>query len=141
MKKYLTKSFFLFVMALFLMVASQNQTEAADYYLGEYANGQVAYLDTSSIRTENHYVQGYHEGDTYRCTVKAVWLDSNQYDRISYTIYIGQTEMIEKNGTRVYQTMRGPHNYLDENPVEYALVKYFTKVHTDDWHKVPEHIR
>ena len=58
--------------ALLLAGSYDNFAQAADYYLGIYHNGQEAYLDTSSIRTTNHYTQGWHSGDTYTCMVKAV---------------------------------------------------------------------
>ena len=86
-------------MAVTLLVAGNynNRVEAADYYLGVYRNGQEAYLDTSSIRTKNEYVNGYHEGDTYTCTVKAVWAGSNSYSTVSYEVYVGQTGTLYKN--------------------------------------------
>ena len=55
---------FFLLMAL-VFAGSQNNVEAADYYLGVYHNGQEAYLDSSSIRVTNHYNNGYHSGDTY----------------------------------------------------------------------------
>lgn len=124
-----------------LLLTGVNQAAAEDYYVGEYHDGRAAYLDTSSIRVENHYTQGYHEGDTYSCVVKAVNSSSGKYDYINYNFYVGQTESIYKNGERVYSTMKGPHDYLANNPVENKLLKYFYKRHEDDWNKVPKQIR
>ena len=35
------------------------------------------------ICTDNHYLQGYHEGDTYSCLAKVVWPNSDQYDLVA----------------------------------------------------------
>ncbi len=127
----------------FLLVSNYNNfAEAADYYLGVYHSGQEAYLDTSSIRTTNHYTQGYHSGDTYTCIVKAVRPGSSSYDTVHYEIYCGQTVSLDKNGERVWQTIRAKDlNYLEKNPVENNLVKYFSKLTDENWSEVPERIR
>ena len=109
--------------------------------MGEYSNGQIAYLDTSSIRTDNHYIQGYHEGDTYNCLVKAVWPDSEQYDVVTYEFYIGQTVGIKKNGKQIYHTMKGAPNFFDKNPVEKNLCAFFQRKHDQEWNNIPERIR
>ncbi len=129
-------------MALVLAGNYNNQVEAADYYLGVYHNGQNAYLDSSSIRVTNHYNNGYHSGDTYTCTVKAVWSGSNSYDTVHYEIYVGQTVTLHKNGEKVFQTIRAkdPH-YLEKNPVENNLVRYFEKRSEQEWSSVPERIQ
>lgn len=116
------------IMAIFLLTGI-NPVAAEDYYIGEYPDGRGAYFDTTSVRVENHYTQGYHEGDTYSCVVKAVDSSSSKYDYINYEFYIGQTESIYINGERVYSTMKGPRDYLANNPVENELLKYFYKIH------------
>ena len=119
-----------------------NRVEAADYYLGVYHSGQEAYLDISSIRTTNHYTQGYHSGDTYTCIVKAVWSGSNSYDTVHYEIYVGQTGTLYKNGEKVWQTIRPKDpNYLKNNPVENNLMNYFGRLSQQEWSSVPERIR
>ena len=138
----LWKNLVILVAAVLTLSGFQTNAEASDYYLGVYNSGQVAYLDTSSIRIENHYVQGYHEGDTYSCTVKAVWPDSDEYEKIHYEIYVGQTESITKNGEQVWQTIRAKDpNYLEKNPVEASLLRYFYKKHESDWKNTPDRIR
>ena len=141
MKKILSVLFLTIFVMLIFPCTSIRHVEANDIYMGEYHNGQTAYLHTSSIRTENHYVQGYHEGDTYRCSVKAVWPNSDQYEEISYEFYIGQTERIKKNGVQIFQTMRGPRDFFDKNPVEKKLCAFFYKKHEQEWHTVPERIK
>ncbi|MBR1647932.1 MAG: hypothetical protein IJ685_14385 [Selenomonadaceae bacterium] len=119
-----------------------NCVEAADYYLGVYHSGQEAYLDTSSIRTTNEYTQGWHSGDTYTCTVRAVWSGSNSYSTVNYEVYVGQTVTLYKNGEEVFRTIRAKDpKYLDKNPVEYNLVRYFEKLSQQEWSSVPERIR
>ena len=128
-------------MVLLMQLGNQPNAKASDIYMGEYSNGQIAYLDTSSIRTENSYVQGYHEGDTYSCLVKAVWPNSNNYDSISYDFYIGQVVGIKKNGVQIYHTMKGSANFFENNPVEKNLCDYFRKKHEREWNTVPERIK
>ena len=128
--------------ALLVVGSYNNRAEAADYYLGVYHSGQEAYLDTSSIRTKNEYVNGYHEGDTYTCTVKAVWSGSNSYDVVHYRVYVGQTVTLYKNGEEVFRTIRAKDpNYLEKNPVEHNLVRYFEKLSQQEWSSIPERIR
>ena len=130
------------VVALLVAGSYDNRAEAADYYLGVYHSGQEAYLDTSSIRTKNEYVNGYHEGDTYTCTVKAVWRGSNSYSTVSYEIYVGQTGTLYKNGEKVWQTIHPKDpNYLKNNPVENNLLSYFGRLSQQEWSSVPERIR
>ena len=128
--------------ALLLAGSYDNFAQAADYYLGIYHNGQEAYLDTSSIRTTNHYTQGWHSGDTYTCTVKAVWSGSDSYDTVNYEVYVSQTVTLYKNGIEVYRTIRAKDpNYLEKNPVENNLVKYFEHRSQQEWNSVPERIK
>ena len=127
--------------ALVCLIFQHSRAEASDYYLGEYPNGQIAYMDTSSIRVTNHYSNGYHDGDTYTCIVKAVDPGSDRYDKVHYEIYVGQTESIKKNGIKLWQTIRGDAHFLENNPVEAALLKYFEQRHKEDWKKVPERIK
>ncbi|MBQ7497482.1 MAG: hypothetical protein IJU00_06580, partial [Selenomonas sp.] len=63
----------------------------------------------------------------YSCLVKAVYDTSGEYDVINYAFYIGQTESIQKNRERVYSTMKGPHDYLKNNPIEAKLLRYFIR--------------
>ena len=133
---------FVFVMLIFLSDIEDNSVEAADYYLGVYHNGQEAYLDTSSIRTTNHYTQGYHSGDTYTCIVKAIWSGSDNYDSVRYEVYCGQTVTLLKNGEEVFRTIRAKDpDYLDNNPVENNLVKYFSQLTIQNWDSIPERIK
>lgn len=141
MNKTVLKSLIVLFMVLFVQLGNQHDAKAGDIYMGEYSNGQVAYLDTSSIRTDNHYVQGYHEGDTYSCLVKAVWPNSDQYDEVSYEFYIGQTVGIKKNGKQIYHTMKGALDFFDKNPVEKNLWAFFQRKHEQEWSKIPERIR
>ena len=127
---------------LFVFGGYDNRVEAVDYYLGVYHSGQEAYLDTSSIRTRNEYVNGYHEGDTYTCIVKAVWRGSNNYDTVRYEVYVGQTGTLYKNGEKVWQTIHPKDpNYLTNNPVENNLMMYFGKLSQRNWHSIPERIK
>ena len=140
MKKFCT---IVILTVTFLFVGSYNNlVQAADYYLGVYHSGQEAYLDTSSIRTTNHYNNGYHSGDTYTCDVKAVWSGSGNYDVVRYEVYVGQTVTLIKNGEKVWQTIHPKdRNYLKNNPVENNLVRYFEKLSSQNWNSIPERIR
>ena len=132
----------MFLAGALILISRCNSVEAADYYMGAYHNGQEAYLDSSSIRTKNEYVNGYHDGDTHTCIVKAVWPGSNSYDVVRYEIYVGQTVALYKNGEKVYQTIHAKDpNYLKNNPVENNIVRYFEKLTTQNWNSVPERIR
>ena len=132
----------LLTVALLVVSSYNNRVEATDYYLGDYHNGQEAYLDTSSIRTTNEYQNGYHSGDTFTCMVKAVWRGGKSYDAVQYRIYVGQTVTLYKNGEEVYRTIRAKDpNYLKNNPVENNLVRYFEKLSQQEWNSVPERIR
>lgn len=62
-KLFLFKLPILVLFILLIQLGNQSKANASDIYMGEYSNGQIAYLDTSSIRTHNHYTQGCHEGD------------------------------------------------------------------------------
>ena len=59
-----------------------------------------------------------------------------------YEIYVGQTVTLIKNGEEVFRTIRAkdPH-YLEKNPVENNLVRYFEKRSEQEWNSVPERIR
>lgn len=113
----------IFTALLFAFLCSFSITEAADYYLGVYANGETAYLDTDSMSGHDVYVNGYREGKEYSCRVKSVKQNSNQFTYIKYVIYYGQTMTITKDGNRVFNTIRGPHDYFDNHPVENNLIK------------------
>ena len=132
------------VLTLFLAViisaATFCKAEAADYYLGEYANGTVAYLDTTSIRVTNHYTNGYHDGDTCTCTVKAVNPNSGNFDRISYEVYCGQNASIIKEGVRLFRSLREAASFWKNNPVESNLTHYCYDYIDKKSRKVPERI-
>ena len=135
------KKFVALLAATLIFFGLQVQVEAADYYLGEYPDGSVAYLDTSSIRVTTHYSNGCYDGQTYACSVKAVYSNSDQYDRVPYEIYVGQTCSITKNGKRVWHSFRAEDpGYIERNPVEKKLVDYFIQVNKVDSRKVPQQI-
>ena len=120
---FIKKFLQIFIAFLFMLLCSATITEAADYYLGVYSNGDTAYLDTDSMRKHDIYTNGYPDGKEYTCNVKSVNPNSNEYTSIQYEIYYGQTITIRKNGDRVFNTIRGPHDYFDNHPVESALIK------------------
>ena len=132
---------FFFFFVLSIQFSNPSNAQANDIYMGEYSNGQIAYLDTSSIRTQNHYSQGYHEGDTYSCLVKAVWPNTDQYEVISYDFYIGQNISVKKNGQQIYHERKSDPRFWDNNPVEKNLCSYFERKHKQEWNKVPKTIR
>ena len=116
--------FIFFVTMIISTVFNVSNVKAADYYLGVYSNGEVAYLDDSSIRSHEVYSGGELEGREYSCNVKAVNEKTGGFVYIQYEIWCGQTVSISKDGNRVYATIRGPHNYLENNPVENNLLNY-----------------
>jgi len=132
-------------MVVFLLTG-MNHVAAEDYYLCEYPDGRAAYFDTKSVKVENHYTQGHHDGDTYRCQIKAVDNESGKYDFIKYEFYIGQTVSIYKDGEIVYSTMEdmedmeGSDDYLTDNLVEAVLLEYFSQRSKESRNKVPKQI-
>ena len=120
---FIKKSLQIFIALLVAFLCNISTLEASDYYLGVYSNGDTAYLDTDSMRKHDIYTNGYPDGKEYTCNVKSVKPNSNEYTSIQYEIYYGQTITIRKNGDRVFNTIRGPHDYFDNHPVESALIK------------------
>ena len=116
--------FIFFVTMIISTVFNVSNVKAADYYLGVYPNGEVAYLDDSSIRSHEVYSGGELEGIEYSCNVKSVNEKTRNFVYIQYEIWCGQTASISKDGNRVYATIRGPHDYLEKNPVENNLLNY-----------------
>ena len=133
---------FMLTMTLMCLGSGTGVAEAEDIYMGEYHDGSVAYLDTSSIRTTNEYTNGYHDGDTHRFSVKAVYDSNGTYENVFYEIYCGQTNSMTKNGQRVWQTIHSPDpHYLDNNPVEKNLIDYFNRLTSQSWKNVPKRVR
>ncbi len=120
---FIKKFLQIFIAFLFMLLCSATITEAADYYLGVYSNGDTAYLDTDSIQRHDIYTNGYPDGKEFSCNVKSVNPRSNNFTYIQYDIYYGQTITITKDGNRVFNTIRGPHDYFDTHPVESTLIK------------------
>ena len=126
MKKILCS--LLIIVAVIFAGNLQSRADAADYYLGEYETGQIAYLDTTSIRDSQTTRNGYWESNNYSCIVKAVNNDSNKYDSISYEVICAQSVLLRKNGQPCYNSLREIKPYFDTHPVEKALVDYITQI-------------
>jgi hypothetical protein len=107
------------VLAVAAVLLPASVSEAYDYYLGSYENGQVAYLVTDSMRWSN-YEDG---GDIYRCRVKAVDPDSDRYDIVTYEALYYQVLVLRKNGDVFYSWRMSP-KFLDSHPVEKNLLEY-----------------
>ena len=74
--------------------------------------------------------------------MKAVWFGSDNYDIVHYKVYVSQTVTLYKNGVEVFRTIRAKDpRYLEKNPVENNLVRYFARLSQQEWNSVPERIR
>ena len=95
-----------------------------DYYLGEYDNGQEAYLVTESIEYYEDVVHGCVDGHGYTCRVKAVYKNSNQYDNVYYKYREGQTVNLSRNGKWLFglRTMHTMYDNPETNPEAHLCV-------------------
>lgn len=101
--KHLFKNFSFFLTLTAVLVINffilVNQAEAKDQYLGVYEDGREAYVMTETIKWYEEYRNGYLDAQGYTCTVKAVYPNSNDVERISYKYMYGpQVDGLEKNG-------------------------------------------
>lgn len=111
-----------------VMILAGNPAEAADVYLGEYETGQIAYLDTTSIRDSQTYKNGELESNNYDCYVKALYKGSDKYEIISYEVIFSQSVFLRKNGNACYRLLKEIQPYYDSHPVEKALVEYISRI-------------
>ena len=117
----------LLIAAFIAVVGEIGQAEAADFYIGEYGNGDAAYLETDSIRDYQVTRNGYWVCDEYECQIKAVKPNSDKFNRIFYKVTYSEgliEFMVSKNGQNLYDkhTMT---DFLKNHPVERNLVEYF----------------
>lgn len=142
MQKLLKRMVFFYICAVLSFGFIQN-TEAADYYLGTYSDGRVAYLEESSMLIGDSYRQGCHDGMEFVCSVKAVATNTNANDVVKYKVHywnVGTYCMI-KNGELVDRTIHSPNpNYLKNNPVENSLSNYCYNIYKKLLNQSPERI-
>ncbi|MBO6293200.1 MAG: hypothetical protein J6N51_13250 [Selenomonas sp.] len=109
------------VLFISILLMSMNHADAADYYLGEYADGREAYL--TSIRDYEVSRNGYWDHDQYDCSVKAVNKQSGEYETVSYRVFYGQMgPFMEKDGHNLYDR-HTRETFLQNHPVENNLLK------------------
>ncbi len=127
--------------AVAVLLSGVQVSEAAGCYLGTYHDDLEAYLDTSSIRTTNHYDSGCHSGGTHTCSVKAVWFGGGGCNIVNYEVYVGQTVTLCKDGVEVFRMIHAKDpKYLEKNPMEKNLVTYFENLTSRKWSSVPEQL-
>lgn len=127
------KSIFIMLLILsILLVGSQiNKAEASDYYLGVYDNGQKAYLITETLKYSPYKYEEDGAGK-YTCTVKAVFPNSNTFDKVYYEVNFGQMgAVITKNG-RNYDRHEMVELRKKTNSVEMKLVDFIKYYHQQE---------
>lgn len=99
-----------------------SHSEASDYYIGRYNDGNEAYLVTDTIHETIMSHRGYFDGYKYDCKVKSVFPDTREYYYIDYTFPCwcpGDPAHWIKDNTEYRKRSQS------DFPVEYALIAYF----------------
>ncbi|WP_027396246.1 hypothetical protein [Anaerovibrio lipolyticus] len=122
--KYLSnvRKLFFFLTFMLFVIGFQSHIEASDFYLGEYSDGNTAYLMTGSIKESS----GYDGGDRYDCYVKIVIPNADDYETTHYSISYNQVLSMQRDGEYLY-TLRTMYDFFTTHPVEKNLVSYINK--------------
>ena len=115
---------------MFFSISFQVHTEAADFYLGEYSDGNTAYLMTESVRE----MPDYKGGEYYVCYVKIVIPNAADYETTQYNIGYNQVISMQRDGEYLF-TLRTMQNFFDTHPVEKNLLSYINKHYRDPYGK------
>ena len=103
MFKNIEKFALCFVLLLIIGTAN-NYVKAADYYVGQYKNGNSAYLMTEPIsKWENVFIGGYNVGG-YDCNVKEMSPAGDLVGYVNYHVWLEPSFMFIKNGKNIGQS-------------------------------------
>ena len=99
--------FFALVISLIFINASNNQVEAAEYYVGSYSDGTSVYLLTHTVNISSYSPY------SFTCKVRAGW------DHLSYSFF-------PRNGSPYYKNSEGYEGFVHggQSPVAANIYRY-----------------